>query len=370
LLIPYLVEPEYAGSVWANETIAGLRLESSLKKYELIEIPPEEIGSPAFFSCRFPETKTIIVIGTSYSWVPKTLKKLSENGISAILIHFDAPKQVRAKANVLVDYEQATRLLVRYLNACGKTKIALYGMNPNSSTDLKKMHAMKECSDLKEDDIFYNLASLTSCYDSFKEQLKRFDAVICTNDLIAVSLANHLKADGFIVPNDLFITAFGQSLIAARSTPTITTVSLDHEEIGRQAVRLFSWLFQRETLSSVSVRIRAKLTIRESTSYMSPRFSEDLSLSPLESAVNFYSDDEAEELLRLEKLLSKADETDERLMRALLEGAKTEKIEEELFLSDSALRYRIKKLSENAGCATKNEFVTFLTKNASLFLNK
>ena len=193
--------------------------------------------------------------------------------------------------------------------------------------------------------------------------MRQFDAVICANDIAAVSLLSHLRADGVRVPEDLFVTAFGDSLIAARVDPPLTIATLDHRELGRQAVLLFSHLCRQPSTASVSARVRSKLIVRGSTACMPDMTSITLpedDADAFESSINFYNDPEAERLLRAETLLSAADELDMRLLSGLLAGCSLEKLEQTLFLTASALQYRKKRLMNIARCAHTSDLLEFL----------
>lgn len=357
--IPYIVEPSYANSIWAKKTLNGMRTEAIQKKYTLIELDGTHFQDLAFTDKAISENHMVLVIGTSYSWVPEIISWLHAHNISAIVINYDPPESLQPRGVVHVDYPQAMRLLIDYLQGCHKNKIALYGLNPNSSTDMMKKRYLESIYSSGTNNIFYNEASLSDCYQRFKTAYKQFDSVICANDIAAVSLLSNLKEDGISVPDQLFITSFGHSTLAARTVPGITTVSLDHVETGRQAIRLYAWLSRQDNLASVSVRIRARLTIRESTAMLPPS---ELTADPLpyQGNADFYSDAAAQRLFAAEQLLSTATETDFQIMRGLLNGLTYEALQEQLFLSDSSLRYHIRYLMESAGVKTRLEFLDFL----------
>lgn len=209
------------------------------------------------------------------------------------------------------------------------------------------------------DHIFYNEASLSECYQHFKAVSAQFDAVICTNDIVAASLLFHLREDHISVPEQLFITCLGNSTLAAKIKPGITTVSLDHFEMGRQAIKLYAWLSRQEQQTCVSVRIRAQLTVRNSTA-MIPASKVTTASLPSQKSVDFYSDPEAQKLFAAEQLLSTATETDFLIMQGLLTGLNQEELQDRLFLSDSSLRYHIRYLMKSAGVKNRHEFLAFL----------
>ena len=59
-------------------------------------------------------------------------------------------------------------------------------------------------------------------------------AVICTSDTLAIALVAAAR-DGLSVPNDLSVIGFDDSLLAALSSPALTSVRIDYTEFGAAA---------------------------------------------------------------------------------------------------------------------------------------
>ena len=74
-----------------------------------------------------------------------------------------------------------------------------------------------------------------------------------------------------------------------------------------------------------------------------------------------YCDPEAKRLHAIESILNICDETDEQLIQGLLNLQTNAQLEENLFLSSYALRYRLKRLMALAHCENKHELIDFLT---------
>jgi DNA-binding NarL/FixJ family response regulator len=60
----------------------------------------------------------------------------------------------------------------------------------------------------------------------------------------------------------------------------------------------------------------------------------------------FYEDSELMEMMRVETLLSSSDKTDLEIIEAILCGKETAEIEESCFLTETSVKYRIKKMKE------------------------
>jgi DNA-binding LacI/PurR family transcriptional regulator len=60
-------------------------------------------------------------------------------------------------------------------------------------------------------------------------------AVACTSDALAMALIGAARTRGLTVPRDLSVTGFDDSLMAALSSPALTSVRVDYAEFGAAA---------------------------------------------------------------------------------------------------------------------------------------
>lgn len=369
MLIPVLTEPHFRSYLWAKQTMEGIAQEAARRKYKVVTLDAESYETIDYDRLFGAERRMLIVIGTSVSWMPKALAFFTKRQIESVFVTFDPAETSLPAGMVRMDYVGAISHLLSYLTGnCARDRIALYGYNPNSSADQIKMRFFcrwkEQTNHAGDQDIFWNLADLEGCYSHFREHAARFNAVICANDIVAVSLLSMLRRDGIRVPEDLYVTAFGDSKISEQVDPSITIATLDHPEMGRQAVLLFSHLCRMPATASLSSRVRSKLIVRASTAFIPDTTANALPGSDadaFESSINFYSDPEAERLLRAETLLNACDAIDLKLISGLLQGASLESMERELYLTSSALQYRKKRLMNSVGCMHTSEFLDFLT---------
>jgi DNA-binding LacI/PurR family transcriptional regulator len=61
-------------------------------------------------------------------------------------------------------------------------------------------------------------------------------AVIAANDVLAAGAISGATLRGWQIPRDLSVTGWDDNPVAAAMTPAITTVSVDHERLGRRTV--------------------------------------------------------------------------------------------------------------------------------------
>jgi LacI family transcriptional regulator len=65
-----------------------------------------------------------------------------------------------------------------------------------------------------------------------------FTAVVAWDDLVAGKALVALREAGIAVPGDVSVVGYNDELVAQDVTPALTTVSIPHTELGREAVRL------------------------------------------------------------------------------------------------------------------------------------
>jgi len=90
-----------------------------------------------------------------------------------------------------------------------------------------------------------DLASLTS---SLKGP-DSLSAVICTNDLLAISLIGELQRAGFSVPGDLSVMGFDGIALGKHIYPSLCTIEQPRAEIGRTAVHTLLAIIRGEECS-------------------------------------------------------------------------------------------------------------------------
>jgi DNA-binding LacI/PurR family transcriptional regulator len=96
-------------------------------------------------------------------------------------------------------------------------------------------------------------------------QAQRPTGIVCCNDYGALAVLRAAGRLGVSVPRELSVVGFDDVAMAALSTPALTCVRVDSEDIGRTAVRLL--LSQRSGMAAHGciVRLTPRLIVREST---------------------------------------------------------------------------------------------------------
>lgn len=374
MLIPFIVEPIYRNSsIWCAQTHTGLEAEISRKKYSGLNISAGEYRTFDYDRLfeREKSPRMVILIGTSPMWIPEALNFFSGQRIDVVLVSYQPPENVLVRGVVRIDYVAGIDTLLRHLAECGCRRPALYGCSVDSSADAIKKRAFFELTQYsgRFDPVacFDNQAGLKACYDEFREHIRtaEFDSVLCVNDIAAASLINRLQADHIRVPDELQVVCFGSSEISRLYRPSITSLTLDNVEVGRQAVSIFSYLVKSNPNVSTSVRICGSLVRHESTRLCEkmplPVSVEREKCQPNHSS--FYADDEVMAFTMLENLLRSCDEFDFQILCSMLDGESTERIAEQLSMATETVRYRLRRILQNAKMKSRGELLDFIRGN-------
>jgi LacI family transcriptional regulator len=87
-------------------------------------------------------------------------------------------------------------------------------------------------------------------------------ALVCVNDVMAVGALREVRARGLRSPEDVSVTGFDNVTLAQFSTPTLTTVHIPRDQIGRV---ICDCLMRDDVLSEREFVVEPELVVREST---------------------------------------------------------------------------------------------------------
>ena len=359
-----LIEPQYRHSFWCEQTLAGIRDEVRRKKYTLLPADTVEADCPEAIFTVFRRDAPVIVIGSSLTWVPQILAFLAENDVRAIVLCPETAEPSAGQSIVRIDYSDAIRRLLERLPADGHPRIALFGVHSDSAADAIKERcfcAGQTASGVSDpqDSVFRNREGLHACSLDFLRRRDNFDAVICANELAAVYLAQQLRRQDGDLLSGLQLVCFGRSPLTELAVPKIMTVSLDHTEIGIQAVRLYAYLAHQSQRVSVTVSIQSTLSLGGAV--ISPG-SAGGAKAPADvvGEGRFYHDAPVQELLRLEKLLLGFDALDYDILAGLGSELSIDAIAAACNAGVSTVNYHLRNMYHALGVRSRQELCDYL----------
>lgn len=343
--------------------MAGIRKESQLRKGKDIEISFEQLDEVVSYSRRYNFRPMILVNCISKSWIPECLNRLAPFNIHPLFLTPISRTVTPSASTVSFDFYGAFYGLCQYLQKSARERIALVGLNPSSSNDVIKKEAFlqfyQEMQDKGEQHIFWNYGDLEDCCNLFYQQIKKYNAVLCTNDVVAVKLIQFLKRYQISIPEDIYVAAMGNTFLSELISPKITIASFDCFSIGRHAVRVYNFLAKNPDIVSLWVNVSGQIIARQSTGSVTPAFL-SISETPSSGQVDFYSDTDVDNILSLEELFRNFDDLDQHILHGLLLENPYSLMAESLYVSESTIKYRVSKMLKLARCQTKTQMMDLL----------
>lgn len=357
MLISIVYQPDADTTHWCALYLKGARAEVKRKGDTLALLSLEEA------LVRFSEDKPTCaaILSTSRAWAATAANALSAIGVEPVIIGGASRDNYRHASYVYMDYREATYQLVEYLHRYNRARIALFAVSTDSATDMIKRDAFLACDQCREQDVFYYTGAdglMAATCENFLAVCQSYDAVICTNDAGAVILMHQLTVAGIRIPEDLFLCTFGDMSISTCGSKSLTMARLNCPEIGKQTVAMCRLLTASEDISGISTKIRCELVIGDTTA----------SLPILENALgtvhmpnggpsDFHKDPSVSRIFQAEKILSACDALDIDLLKLIIRGYRYFDIAEILHVSESTVKYRLKRIISISGFETRDEII-------------
>lgn len=356
-----LVEEQYSNTNWYIMIMQGIRQETDKRGIELNIITKEDLY-------QFPSKTIIILIGSSLNFMETCINCCIESNMRPIVAGFEI-----SSANIEISYVTINRYHamvenIRNLIACNATRIALLGINSSIQTDLLRLKAWKDMVEAygvgdPETDVFYADNGLEGCILDFLDKAREYDAVACTNDYSAIYLLAHAPKHSIKIPDHLMVTGFGNIYLSQFTNPPLTTISLNLHEVGEQVFKLYRNLSKNEVLLSCSATINSQIIARETTKKTYKEINKKvLFKDSIATAFEPSFEKCLKPLYKLEESLAQMDELDYKIINGLINDIPYDKLSEMIFLSNSALRYRLKKIFSLTGCDNKSALTKVLKK--------
>ena len=314
------------------------------------------------------DIRTIIVIGIASAKMHLLLEKLWSASKRIIIINFD-PDYIDARYScVTFSRRLATEQIMDYLYQRGSRHFALIGCGVGSANDELHVQTMQEHVKQYQNasgTSFRYQKSITESFDAFFAKRHEFDTVLSVNPYVAVAFLRYCEDHNIQIPDDYLLACIRDSYICRYCKPSITTLSENSSMIGEQAVA--AWQYLENTVSDdvrIRIDVRGNVIERDSTSKANSLQEHNSMMINKQITYEggpFYQDKIVTQLISLEKCLYQCDELDFRIINLLIQGETNERISEKLFISISALQYRMNKYYQTTNTSNKNQFVQIIT---------
>ena len=181
-------------------------------------------------------------------------------------------------SSVVTDDERGIALVVEHLISLGHHDICHIAGPQNLSTGVTRLHgfvaAMRakgltvEQSRIVIADSYTREAGSRAASQLLAGRTKP-TALVAANDLLALGCYDALRSMGMHCPTDLSITGYNDMPLVDLVAPPLTTIRIQHHQIGSEAARLLLRKLAEPLSPVVDVVLHPTLIVREST--MPPR---------------------------------------------------------------------------------------------------
>lgn len=176
-------------------------------------------------------------------------------------------------SSVCMNNHENVYLALEHCKECGHKKIGYF----RSRTDFENFRArnrafkiyVKELGlEFDEEDEFRLSPSLIGAYQEMKEILKSDPKLspcfFADNDTIALGAIKALKEKGYKIPQDISVIGFDDIAYASISSPALTTIKVQRDLVGRQAVSQLLALIANPELMPVKSYVTGSVIKRKS----------------------------------------------------------------------------------------------------------
>ena len=306
------------------------------------------------------ETSYLFLISTSKPHIAKTLRECQTKKVHPIVISLQPLDNISGiYSSVTPNIEHSMYSIMSFLKTQGKNSPALYGISVNSAPDISRKNCFlqKHILQTGDESIYFNLIGLDDCFNRFFMNINKYDSVICTNNYAAIHLIKNLKKHCFPIEK-LSVIGYGKILTATKFYPEIVFVYVAYERFGKAAVTILEELQSNEEVLHINMSVRH--IISNTLNDLPEPFEENVVVFEEDASDIFYEDVNIKNMLLVEKLLSICDATDMHILDLVLQGKAYDLIAAETFLSQSAVKYRVKNMLQICGCKSKSQFVSFI----------
>jgi len=176
----------------------------------------------------------------------------------------DSSVESKLSCSVCVDYEAAAYQMTRYLLENGHRKLAYIGNARNSAEHSFTLHtfsgfhrAMLESGLSAGTDMICMNASdetrLKQFLDTAIHQIEKPTAIFSSTDCNAILSMQYLRAQGIRIPEEISIVGMDDISISAYTTPGLTTIHVDRDEMVRLCLELLNDILHGKHPKSVCI---------------------------------------------------------------------------------------------------------------------
>lgn len=211
----------------------------------------------------------IILIGTEFT--PDLYPLFASISIPYVVVDNVCP--YTSCNSVCMNNEENVYIAINYLKECGHQSIGYIGGNVYSENfQLRKKGFMESVEKLNlnyiKEHTYMISPTMVGAYNDMLIQLDNLstlpDCFFADNDTLALGAIKALKEKGIKIPKDVSIIGFDDIPYSAVSSPALTTVHVQRNQIGKLAVEKLLKMKKDRKIKSAKTLITGSLIVRDS----------------------------------------------------------------------------------------------------------
>lgn len=322
-----LIEPEYGDTYWGHQFSKEIQIQSRKLGYHKV---PFDRHTPS------------LILGSDPQWL---VKAMSQAGNAPhVLLNCNPQALPKLASTVSFDYAGSLRTAQEFLQANALSRPALFVVNRNSTNDCYMADVFAQ--QFGGSGIYYFGGEIACDCHRFLQQRQDYDCLICTNFIYADIILRYLEEHGIQLPTLLF------GLVDSQRYPYAHSFFMDFHALTAQAFRILGALVREPAVSNVQATIRCPLL----TDQVRPK--PQLETVPERTTpAAFYADTIIRQTLLWKEQLQESDEIDQEILRSLCAGMRYMQISQQLFLSESAVKYRVAQMVTRFRVANRAQLI-------------
>jgi len=342
-MIKILCETNFCESIWCKRILEGITTAFKKKRKKNIVVLRDD-------SFCVNKDDSVILVGSDDGWINEKIEICNGSGCVPIVVCNQLGRTCKGKYHcVTADIENSVNDIYSYLTNKGCNRAVFYGLNESSASDKGRAKCFLSLFQ-NNGFVIKNNGRIEDAFNELSECIDSIDAVICANDLVAVHLVKRLMEIDKNLLNRIIIVSCAKTILSTSYSPYILSQVVDFVRLGEVSAELYEFVVDRSYISDVTLNIKCSGFESDIT-----RTDTNSSASSFKSDDAFYKDEIILSALKIDSLLSDCKDDDLRILRSICLGKTYTQIADECFMSESTVKYHVKKYSEALGLKGRDE---------------
>lgn len=349
-MVNIIVEKNQSDNVRVNKMLSAIKTYVTRKKKERVEI--------AYDTSALPQTKAVIVLGSSMKWISTVSEYLVSRRIQAVVFGYESVDPLVPVHSLTSDYTVAMYKIAKILLHRHKGDIAFFGYNPDSCSDDNKYKGVKlataeagvECR------VYYNNGSIEKTMKEFLSDPVKCRNVICSNDDLVLYLYSETdKGD------EINVGGYGAISAGRNCKYEYVTAWQDFHTLGESLIELYYNVIKSNNDYIKNVIATTRIVNSRTFNEIDVPVSSSAK-SRLSDSVDYYRDEKIKEIDGIKKFVMSLDDADKDILREMSEGKTYFKISEANYKAENTIKYRVNKMNNELGTKNKEELLSLIKK--------